>query len=311
MPSPKVSICMPTYNQPDYFRHVLDSIARQDFKDYELIVSDDSTNDESSKIAEEYKKKIPNLTYIHNVPSKKSPGSWNEAIKHAKGKYIKVQHSDDWFSSPQALGKFVAMLDRHPESDFAFSAANVVGPDKKLKFVHRCSANELAKLRRSPTYLFGRNIVGAPSATIYRASVVHKFYDANMKWVVDLDQYISILNDNPRFEYSDEPLVETTDGAAHQSIHESVGLAKVELYEWLLLYTKIRTSGRPMPYRRFMDLYVFFIMYRCRITSMQQLEGIAIAPEEKRLVERLLHWRHFYIVFKLRRYLRVLASRFA
>ena len=133
--SPKVSICMPTYNQPDFLKVVLDSIVMQDFKDYEVIISDDSTNDESGKLIEKYKAKIPNLTYFRNIPSKKSPMSWNEAIKHAEGEYIKVQHSDDWFSDSTALRKFVSMLDSHPESDFAFSGAFVCDKNQKIKII--------------------------------------------------------------------------------------------------------------------------------------------------------------------------------
>ena len=294
---------MPTYNQPDYLRYVLDSIVSQDFKDYEVIISDDSTDDESGKLVEQYRSKIPHLTYFRNIPSKKSPMSWNEAIKHAEGEYIKVQHSDDWFSFPSALGKFVAMLDEHPGSDFAFSAARVCGPDKKIKFVHSCTNGQLQSLKKSPSYLFGRNIVGAPSATIYRSSITHKYYDEKMKWVVDLDQYISILQDNPNFVYCDRPLVSTTDGATHQSIHESVGRVDVEVYEWMLLYAKLRKKYENIPYRFYILLYIMYVLYHCRVSSMDQIQNLNLESEEKNLIGRLLKFRFIFIAFAIRKYI--------
>ena len=306
---PKVSICIPTYNQPDYLKVVLDSITIQDFKDYEVIISDDSTNSESTELVEKYKTKIPNLLYERNIPSKKSPKSWNEAIKHAKGDYIKVLHSDDWFPDSSSLYKFVKMLDSNPQSDFAFSAAYVCGPEKKVKSVYAASPSKLKKLKRSATYLFGRNIIGAPSATIYRASVTHKYYEEKMKWVVDVDQYISLLGDNDNIQYSAEPLICITSGSPHQSIHESVGLAKIELFEWLYLYTKIRKRNKRIKYRFFIWLYIMFVLKRCHISSLSQIEDLEIEPEEQKLVGNLLKFKFMFFIFKIRSNLLLFTNR--
>ncbi|MDQ3245117.1 MAG: glycosyltransferase family 2 protein, partial [bacterium] len=260
MSNPKVSICMPAYNQPEFLRLVLESIVGQDFKDFELIISDDSTNDESTKVVDAYRSRIQSLIYFKNTPSKGSPQSWNEAITHGKGSYIKVMHNDDWFSSPSSLTKFVKMLDEHPESDFAFCATYICGPDQKILKTQTASSQELEKLKDSATYLFGRNIIGAPSVTMFRNTVKNKYYDPQMKWVVDVDQYVAILEENPHFQYCTEPLVSTTDGALHQSSHSSVGLKNVELYEWLRLYSKSRKRHKNIKYRYFMWLYILFVL---------------------------------------------------
>lgn len=299
----KVSICIPTYNQPDFLKIVLDSVVIQNFKDYEVVISDDSTNDESEKLVAEYKNKIQNLNYFRNVPSRKSPGSWNEAIKNANGEYIKVMHSDDWFADADALESFVKMLENDNKCDFAFSSAYVCDINQKVKFVHKVSDRKLAKLKASPTYLFGRNIVGAPSATIYRSSVINKYYDEKMKWVVDLDQYIRILQENNNFAYSPKPLVCTTDGASHQSSHSSVGLVEVELFEWLSLYQKFRKTYDKIKYRTFILIYIMFILEKCRVTNISQVENIGLETEEKYLIKRLLRFRPLFIIFKTRRYI--------
>jgi glycosyltransferase involved in cell wall biosynthesis len=304
MYSCKASICIPTYNQPDFLKLVLDSIVIQSFKDYEVIISDDSTNNESQALVESYRLKIPNLTYIKNEPSKKSPGSWNEAIRHAKGEYIKVMHSDDWFNGQDSLHEFVDMLDTHPESDFAFSGAAVCGPDHQTKFIHAATSREIEHLKKSPSFLFGRNIVGAPSATIYRTLVTYKYYDEKMKWVVDLDQYIGILNKNQQFAYTQKPLVCTTDGAGHQSIHGSVGLKQIELFEWLRLYSKLREQyGEKLKYKPYMWIYLLFILERCGVTRTKDLEDIEMKAEEKDLVTILLRFTPLFFVFKIRRFI--------
>ena len=301
MPQFKVSICLPTYNQPDYLRLALDSIIAQDFKDYEVIITDDSTNDDSVKLAEEYKLKIPNLTYYKNQPKKGSPGNWNEAISKAKGEYVKVLHSDDWFTKPDSLGKFVKLLDENPKSDFGFSATNVCGPDQKFKYLHAPSAGKLKSLRKDPSYLFGKNIVGAPSATIYRKGIKNELYDPKLKWAVDVDQYMSILEDNPDFAYSQEPLISTTDGAAHQSIHESVGFMSVELYEWLLVYGKLMDRGR---FRLRHPIYIMFLLSRYKVKSLKDVESLHLEPRLLKLVGKLLKFRMFFFAFRLRNYLK-------
>lgn len=300
----KVSICMPTYNQPDYLRFVLDTIVMQDFKDYELIISDDSTNNESEEIVKEYRNKINNLTYTKNNPRKGSPVSWNFAISQAKGEYIKVLHNDDWFPDSTSLSKFVKMLDDNPKCDFAFSATYVCDPNKKIKHISRSPKEAIAKLKNTPIYLFGNNIIGAPSATIYRSTIQNKYYDEKLKWVVDVEQYIRIIKENNKFQYFDEPLICTTDGAAHQSIHSSVGIKKVELFEWIYLYSKFSEKDKQTFYIFYIWIYILFILYRCNISSLKDIEDIDINKKELRLLNNLLKFKFIFMIFKVRKFLK-------
>ena len=88
---PGVSLCIPTYNQVDSLRKVLDSIAAQDFGDYEIIITDDSPGDSISQLLREYSFK-GEVRYFKNSVRKGSPENWNQAIHHASGDYIKVLH---------------------------------------------------------------------------------------------------------------------------------------------------------------------------------------------------------------------------
>ena len=81
---PKVSICIPTYKQVDYLRKTLDSVLLQDFHDYELIISDDSSDDSVENLLREFDFK-GKLNYFRNSVALGSPANWNYSIKQAKG----------------------------------------------------------------------------------------------------------------------------------------------------------------------------------------------------------------------------------
>lgn len=283
----EVSICIPTYNQPDYLKNLLDSILIQNFKNYEVIISDDSTNNETETLIQEYRNKFETFKYFRNTPSLGSPKSWNEAIKNANGTYIKVMHSDDWFSNSDSLEQFLKLITSIPNCAFAFSGAYSCDANKKIKRQHSVGIKQIKKIKKSPDYLFGRNIIGAPSATIYRNDIKNKFYDEKLKWVVDVEQYIRILNENRNFAFTALPLVSVTDGAAHQSNHSSVGVASVELFEWTYLYTKLREAEK-LHNKIFIWLYLINVLQKCKISDINQLKAMNFDPNERNLLKRLL-----------------------
>ena len=164
--SPSVSLCIPTYNQIDCFRKTLDSIAIQDFANYEIIITDDSPDDSVRQLLHAYSFK-GEVRYFKNDVRKGSPENWNEAVRYASGDYIKMLHHDDWFTRSDSLSRYVALLENAPEADFAFSATQIVNPDDDITRLHFPSAEQLERLRSEPTALFMGNFVGGPSATLY------------------------------------------------------------------------------------------------------------------------------------------------
>ena len=91
----KVSICIPTYNQVEYLKKCIQSILAQDYLDYEIVISDDSTNDTVKSYIDSLNLN-QKISYYRNSPSLGTPENWNHAISKAKGKYIKVLHSNRW-----------------------------------------------------------------------------------------------------------------------------------------------------------------------------------------------------------------------
>lgn len=211
----KVSICVPVYNNLEDVKRLLNSIEKQSYQDIEVIITDDSTNDEimtyvSEKSYVRYIKNTSRLGHIYN---------WNEAINNASGEYIKIMFSDDWFTFEDSLQKMVDLLDYNPHVSMAFCGSRQTMLEDDADKLKRKSGAEsfdrfapleyTIELHKDYRYLFISNQVGCPSATIYRRKKdnVANTFDEKSNWASDVFLYMDILKDNPNFVYTEEPLI--------------------------------------------------------------------------------------------------------
>jgi len=91
----EVSIIVPVYNAEKFVSRCIDSILQQEYDDFELILVDDGSTDESPEILDGYAKKDPRVRVIHKSNSGVS-ATRNLALEQAKGKYIQFLDADDW-----------------------------------------------------------------------------------------------------------------------------------------------------------------------------------------------------------------------
>lgn len=251
---PKVSILIPAYRQPEMLARALASVFQQTFQDFEVIVTDDSPDDSVQAVVSSFSKDS-RLKYFKNIERKGSPGNWNEAIRLASGEYIKFLHHDDWLYSEQSLSIFVNALDCNPQAMLAFGETIVWEQTGLNQRLHSPTKQQLKSLRQSPTVLIDGNIIGAPSATIYRNhSNLH--FDIRLKWLVDIDFYIALMKICGEFVFCSQPLINTTAGADHQVTAECVGNKEVEVFEYCYLYRKYidEMYGRPSTFKAFESL---------------------------------------------------------
>ena len=177
MRTPHVSICIPAYQQVDYLRETLRSVQTQNYEDYELIISDDTQDDSVQQLVATFDFN-DRLRYYRNPVALGSPENWNAAVAYAKGTYIKILHHDDRLAHPSALSAFVKLLDEHPEADFAFGSSMVENVVNGKKRVHRPTKAQIKEILLNPNQLFFGNIIGAPSATIYRNGLSINYDDS-------------------------------------------------------------------------------------------------------------------------------------
>jgi glycosyltransferase involved in cell wall biosynthesis len=112
--SPKVSVLMSVYNGALYLRDSMDSIIKQTFKDFEFIIIDDCSTDDTWKILSEYANKDHRIKLFKNDENIGLTKSLNKGLSQAKGKYIARQDADD-ISLGNRFDRQIDMLDENPE----------------------------------------------------------------------------------------------------------------------------------------------------------------------------------------------------
>ena len=294
--TPKVSICIPAYRQTEFLARTLDSISRQQYQDYEVIVSDDSPDSAVESLVREHAFG-PRLRYVRNAVRLGSPANWNQAVGYCRGEYIKMMHHDDWFADPSSLSRFVAMLDADTEAGFAFAGALARVATSARTWHHYASERQLARLQAEPTSLFCGNFIGPPSATIVRRSAFRAFPE-DLVWLVDIAQYMEILQETS-FAATREPLIICTTQAAHQITRDCADDQRLNLYEYFSLFDRILpripAASRPAYVDTLLEL-----AFRCNARSQDdiRLSGyLGEIPDEvlASLGSSALarSWRHF------------------
>ena len=93
----KVSIIMPVYNAERYLREAIDSVLRQIYTDFELLLINDRSTDHSQEICEEYAQKDSRIVLLENDSDIHGPGpTRNIGLDHATGEYMYFMDADDW-----------------------------------------------------------------------------------------------------------------------------------------------------------------------------------------------------------------------
>jgi len=234
---PFLSLCIPAYCHPEFVERLLQSVQIQEYRDFEVIVSDDSPDTRVEEVCRIFTKNFP-IRYVHNSHPLGSPANWNLAISMAKGEWIKLIHADDWLATTDALQQFADAAGKHPEGAFIFSGFSKYQGETKFQ-AHVPGKREELKLKHSPLDLIAHNFIGHPSVTLIPNRKAES-YDEKVKWVVDLEYYLRQLN----------TLVPVAIPAAlinigvhpGQVTQQSIRRPEIELPEHLYLIQKLGTA---------------------------------------------------------------------
>jgi glycosyltransferase involved in cell wall biosynthesis len=126
--TPRVSICLPSYNHAQFLPAAIDSILRQTYQDFEIIIVDDGSMDGSLQIAEDYALRHPSQILVLTHPERRNLGiseTVNLAYRHCRGEYWSGLPSDDMLV-PDKLERQVAFLDANPNIGWVYSYAKLV-----------------------------------------------------------------------------------------------------------------------------------------------------------------------------------------
>ena len=176
--NPLVSIILPTYNGSKYIRTSIDSCLNQTFSDFELIIVDDASSDETPRIINSYKD--ARIRYIRNQTNQRLPKSLNMGFFHARGKYL-TWTSDDNIYLPKAIERMLHTL-QSLKFDFVY-ADNFIFKDACLEDAQHLHLDKY-------TYLFKSNCVRA--CFLYTRQVMERIglYDPDMELIEDYDYWV-------------------------------------------------------------------------------------------------------------------------
>lgn len=199
-----ISICIPCYKNESKLQRLLESIDMQAFKNYEIILTDDSPDDKVFKLIRDKFAHL-NIQYYKNETALGSPENWNQAIAKAKGDWIKIMHHDDYFTHKDSLEHF---LDATSEKvDFVFCNYICKQDGVQQEEIYRFPKKKMAALLEEPMILNADNIIGNPSGTLVRAAYKHISYDKRFIWKVDIEYYINLLKNGARITHVDQELI--------------------------------------------------------------------------------------------------------
>jgi glycosyltransferase involved in cell wall biosynthesis len=177
---PLVTIVLPSYNRAHYIGLTIESCLAQTYKEFELIIVDDGSKDNSIDVIESYAAKDSRIILIKNFINKKLPGTLNNGFMHAKGKYF-TWISDDNLFAPNALEKMVEILDKKPDIGLVYADYITIDDDGKT----------MARIyQEPPEYLPIRDCIGA--CFLYRASVAEQIggYNEHLFLIEDYEYWL-------------------------------------------------------------------------------------------------------------------------
>ena len=119
---PRVSVCIPTYNRARYLREAIESALGQTFADFELVVVDNCSTDETPEVAGAYAARDARVRYVRNERNLGLVGNFNRCVEVARGEYVALLHDDDVYL-PDMLAATAGALAAHPAAAFAYGAA--------------------------------------------------------------------------------------------------------------------------------------------------------------------------------------------
>ena len=126
MSSPQVSVCIPTFNKASFLRESIQSVLCQTFEDYELVVLDDASTDDTPIVVKafgDYR-----IKYIRHTENIGLPANFNECLRKARADYVIIFHDDD-VMLPELLECEVSTLESYPEVAFVHAPVQVIDAD--------------------------------------------------------------------------------------------------------------------------------------------------------------------------------------
>lgn len=197
--APSVSVCIPVYNGEDFIAAAIESVLRQTWMDFELVVVDNHSTDRTLEIASRYRDN--RMRVFANDRNLGPERNWNKALQLARGDFIKLLCHDDVLY-PACLDKQVAVLTAPQNAGVALVCCkrDIIDLNGR-RIMSRCypgpAGRRLGRAAVRQIVRHGTNLIGEPAAALFRAEAIRKvgLFDARFPYVIDLEYWCRLLQE--------------------------------------------------------------------------------------------------------------------
>jgi len=200
--SRRVAICIPVYNGRPYVAETIASVRAQTFTDWELVITENGSSDQSHELIEELlaARPDPRIRYLRYPTATGLPADWNRAIRLARGEFIKLLPCDDLLH-PECLARQVEALSRRPELGFVSCSRRIIDALGRTRLPSRPRRDrELVRGDgRRALLSAGHNPIGEPVCGLIRRDLMDSLggYDESYRYYPDLDFWCRALVQRP------------------------------------------------------------------------------------------------------------------
>ncbi len=275
MPIPKVSVCIPTYNYARYLPETIESVLDQSFADFELIIIDDCSSDDTAVVVGRYVERDSRIRFSVNSENLGMVENWNLCLARAKGELIKYVFGDDLLSSPDALKQMVSILETDSLISLVASSRDFIDTrSRKIKSESRFKRNAVF----SGTDVINRclkeqkNLIGEPTVVMFRKRDAARGFLPHYRQIVDQEMWFHLLEQG-NLAFLTEPLISFRVHPEQQTTKNVDTLNNVEdifhLYDDYMARPYISISGLSKLYIRYDNVYEIWKLYAKGIISWQ------------------------------------------
>ena len=159
----KISIITATYNSGNTVRDTIESVLRQTYTDYEYIIKDGGSKDDTLEVCREYEARFEGRMKIISSPDKGIYDAMNQGFQAAAGDVLMLINSDDLFAREDAVELAVKVFDEHPEVDGVYADLYYVSQYNIDKIVRVWKTGEQKPMRKGwlpahPTFYVRREV---------------------------------------------------------------------------------------------------------------------------------------------------------
>ena len=282
---PRISVCIPTFNYGRYLRDAVESVLAQTRGDLELVVVDNCSTDDTPQIVQEFMARDRRVRYVRNDVNVGPQRNLSRCIEVAEGEIVNVLCADDVLE-PTAIEKLARPLEERPDLALAGCARQYVGEDLRPLFRMGFSRGSemvpgVEAVRRC---LASGNLIGEPSAVLFRKSAAARGFDASYRQLVDAEMWFHLLRSGG-YAFVAEPLCKVRKHGAAETRRNVESLVFVsEFLELAREYAGDRVGLVPRGWRMNVALDVWGM----------QLRGLPIA-EAHRAIRKVCPLPLFYL----------------